>query len=275
MTDATNTSVEIRGDWTAKLNQFYVQREKASTGGLAGRWIRPNLKKLDLELKLRNLATDDDQIVPLTNCAVPQVTRIASGTYAMSIVETGVGTILGESFHRIDGNEAVDLTRLRPLSKAEVDWILNPAEAVEFVEPVPELVRTARVASDHSSRLGIEIGTCTQNIKCSSEWIWSAFHVPYPAVVGRVESPIFLFDRRDTVQFRIFDAQGGLVLSTDLKFLDTGRVRSRVDEFKLTPGDYLIAFRVGGGGASSGSGEYPSNAASSLRACPRNHCWTT
>jgi hypothetical protein len=134
-------------------------------------------------------------------------------------------------------------------------------DEVDFSQPAPVVMptylRSARKSGDVASRLGFEVGACIQDLKFSGFWVWTVFHLGHAAIVGTLEAPIFLLNRTDVVEVRIFDAEGELVLSTDLKFLNTGSVRGEFDEIRMSPGDYLLAFRVGGGSGSSGSGDYP------------------
>jgi hypothetical protein len=86
---------------------------------------------------------------------------------------------------RIEASDSpVDLTKLEELSESEVAEILRPAPVT------PELLRTSRIPSDTTSRLGFVLGDAQVEVKYNRQvWHWRAFHT-HAAIVGRLEASI-------------------------------------------------------------------------------------
>lgn len=152
---------------------------------------------------------------------------------------------------------------MRALNPEAVHDIVNPAPPVVEVEPAPVLLRTPRTPGDVASRLGLVIGRRTGDVILPQQWAWHAFHLAYPAIIGRVAASIEVSDPRlpPRVQIALHNATGERFLTTQLRGTN-GPYGAEFDELRLEPGDYLLTFfgpsaRASGSYANPNTGLFP------------------
>jgi len=187
--------------------------------------------------------------------SVPEGSKISKGPvpiYRFHLSRIGaLKHDLAEVFVTIpDDAEILDLNAARTATESEIKAAVSyepPPPEPEPEPPAPVYNRIPRMENDSASYLGFSLGRDEKTIRSSQNWVLLAFNLPVPQVVGHV-AVSFSFQAHDEMDLRVFDALGDCVLQKHLR----GSREISIDQTKLGPGDYLIAFKCSvmeGGGS--------------------------
>jgi hypothetical protein len=226
----------------------------------ATRWerIRRAEDFITIELRMKELLTDETRDIRLYDCKISSGVRIAAGTYEVSLHDLNGGPIWKNfRYFQLAGDKPVDLTRAVSLPWNEVEALINPEPVEEEIAP-PEFKRISRSEDANASRLGWTLGRLEDSdIRLGGQRTFHLFHLPHALLIGCVEAPVELRGDWSVMEFAIYDAVGQPVIRTNLKFQKHGLVRSEFDHILVQPGDYTAVWKSPGTCIGQGSSYNP------------------